>query len=270
MQIVPGPRIPVMEIIRSRQNPLVRQLIKLTEQRRERLKTRQTLLIGTHLVSAALDAGWPLQRVLMREGEAGRDEVALLLNRVSCPVTGLAEDLFAEIEQTPSTTGLLALTDLPAPAPLRHDGCCLLLEGVQDPGNVGSILRTAVAAGVNQVWLTPGCADIWSPKVLRAGMGAHFLIEVLERVDIEEALGRFQGPVLVTALQDATSLYDSDLAGDLVLALGNEGSGASPQLLARATTRLHIPMAGPVESLNVGAAAAICLFERLRQRLPHS
>lgn len=256
-----------MEIIRSRQNPLVKQLIKLAEHRRERLKTQQTLLIGTHLIQAALDAGWRLQRILACEGQEQRPEVATLLASSPCPVTCLAAELFAEVEQTPSSAGIMALAPLPATPPLRQDGCCLLLEGVQDPGNVGSILRTAVAAGVDQVWLTPGCADVWSPKVLRAGMGAHFTASLLERVDLEEALTRFRGPLLVTSLGDSISLYDCDLRGDLVLAVGSEGAGASPELMARATQRIRIPMAGPVESLNVGAAAAICLFERLRQRL---
>lgn len=257
-----------MEIIRSRQNPLVKQLIKLAENRRERLKTQQTLLVGAHLIEAALQAGWPLERILVAEGEEGRAEITGLLARLPHPATLLAPDLFAAIEQAPSTSGLLALARLPAAPALRQSGCCLLLDGVQDPGNVGSILRTAVAAGVDQVWLTPGCADIWSPKVLRAGMGAHFQLSLLERVDFEQALTGFRGPLLVTALKESTSLYDCDLRGDLVLALGSEGSGVSPELLSRAAIRIGIPMAGPVESLNVAAAAAICLFERLRQRLP--
>lgn len=257
-----------MEIIRSRQNPLAKHLIKLAEHRRERLKARQTLLVGTHLIQAAQHAGWALQRLLVCEGQEQRPEIAGLLAGSSGPVAMLSAELFAAIEQAPSTAGLIALVDLPEPPLPRRDGCCLLLEGVQDPGNVGSILRTAVAAGVDQVWLTPGCADLWSPKVLRAGMGAHFLASMVERIDLAPALDAFQGPLLVTSLADSTSLYDCDLRGNLVLALGSEGGGASDALVARARQRVRIPMAGPIESLNVAAAAAICLFERLRQRLP--
>lgn len=256
-----------MEIIRSRQNPLARHLIKLAEHRRERLKSRQTLLIGTHLVDAALTAGRTPERLLVCEGRSEDAEIAALLAACSSPVTWMSAELFAEIEQTPSSTGLLALLALPEAVPTRRDGCCLLLDGVQDPGNVGSILRTAVAAGVDQVWLTPGCADVWSPKVLRAGMGAHFQLPVVERVAPEQALASFGGAFLATTLDDAVPLYACDLRGDFVLALGSEGQGLSPALLALATQRIHIPMAGPVESLNVAAAAAICLFERHRQRL---
>lgn len=254
-----------MEIIRSRQNPLAKQLVKLAENRRERLKSRQTLLIGTHLVESALQAEWPLEKLLICEGEEQRPEIRQLLEQSNIPALLLDRALFEEIEQTPSTTGILALATLPEnPAPQRQ-GFCLLLENVQDPGNVGSILRTAAAAGVDQVWLTAGCADIWSPKVLRAGMGAHFRLPLLERVSLDEVLADFAGAVAITTLEDATSLYQSDLRGDLVLALGSEGGGVSAELSARATQRLHIPMTDAVESLNVAAAAAICLFERRRQ-----
>lgn len=254
-----------MEIIRSRQNPLAKQLVKLAENRRERLKSRQTLLIGTHLVESAMVAAWPLEKLLVCEGEESRPEIRALLEKKSVPVLALDRSLFEDIEQTPSTTGLIALASLPEAPAVQREGFCLLLEGVQDPGNVGSILRTAAAAGVDQVWLTAGCADVWSPKVLRAGMGAHFRLPLIERVQLEEVLPGFQGHIAVTTLEDATSLYDSPLGGHLVLALGSEGGGVTAELLAFATQRLHIPMTSAVESLNVAAAAAICLFERKRQ-----
>lgn len=253
-----------MEIIRSRQNPLAKQLIKLAENRRERLKSRQTLLIGTHLIQSALQAGWPLEKLLVCEGEEHREEIAALLQQ-NISTLMLDKALFAEIEQTPSTTGILALITLPENPVAVRRGFCLLLENVQDPGNVGSILRSAAAAGVDQVWLSAGCADAWSPKVLRAGMGAHFRLPLLERLSLNEVLPAFEGKIAVTTLEAASSLYTSDLRGDLVLALGSEGGGVSAELLAHATQRLHIPMTGAVESLNVAAAAAVCLFERLRQ-----
>ncbi|MDI1300550.1 MAG: RNA methyltransferase [bacterium] len=254
-----------MEIIRSRQNPLIKQLIKLAESRRERQKQHQTVLIGTHLVESALHAGWALEKLLVCEGEEQRDEIATLLQSRAAPTLMLERALFAEIEQTPSTTGLLALVAIPVTPAISRKGFCLLLEGVQDPGNVGSILRTAAAAGVDQVWLTSGCADVWSPKVLRAGMGAHFLLPLIEHINLQDALAEFSGNIAVTTLEAANSLYAADLRGDLVLALGSEGGGVSDSLLHQATQRLQIPMRQEVESLNVAAAAAICLFERVRQ-----
>lgn len=256
-----------MEIIRSRQNPLVKHLIKLAEHRRERLKSRQTLLIGSHLVRAAMDAQWPIETVLCCEGHESRGEITALLSQPNHRHILLDAELFQAIEQAPSSTGVMALASIPGEPAIATTGLCLLLENLQDPGNVGTILRTAAAAGVNQVWLTPGCADIWSPKVLRAGMGAHFHLGLCERIDTDTALQQFNGALCVTTLENATSLYATDLRDSLVLALGSEGSGISPALANRATKRIHIPMAAGIESLNVAAAAAICLFERRRQTL---
>lgn len=257
-----------MEIIRSPQNTLYKHLHKLAESRRERQKSGETLLIGLHLIEAAQQAGRPLQRLLVREGSEAEAAIAAILRQRPAPLTLLDPALFDSIEQLATSTGIMALAAIPAaPGPLRA-GCCLLLDGVQDPGNVGTILRTAAAAGVDQVWLTPGCADLWSPKVVRAGMGAHFLLPLIERIDAAAALAAFNGPLATTTLDAAQSLYDTDLRGNIVLALGSEGAGISPELLERAALRLRIPMAAGVESLNVGAAAAVCLFERLRQTLP--
>lgn len=254
-----------MEIIRSRQNPLAKLLLKLADSRRERQKARQTLLVGTHLVEAALTRNWPLAKLLLCEGMPEGPEISALLARSPVSAVMLERELFCAIEQTVSPTGLMALCQLPDTAITCTGGLVLLLEGVQDPGNVGAILRTAAAAGAAQVWLTPGCADVWSPKVLRAGMGAHFLLPVIERVDVDAALAGFAGPLAVTTLGNATPLFQSTLKGSLVLALGSEGGGVSKTLLDRADLRLHIPMADGIESLNVAAAAAICLYEHVRQ-----
>lgn len=256
-----------MEIIRSRQNPLVKLLIKLADNRRDRLKNRQTILIGTHLVRAALDANWPLEKLVVCEGHESNPEIAALLNHAGSNTLMLDAELFQAIEQAPSSSGLLALCDIPAEVMLQGKGFCLLLENIQDPGNVGTILRSAAAAGVDQVWLTPGCADVWSPKVLRAAMGAHFHLAMAERIDVPTALQQFEGSLCITTLENAESIYRTDLRGSLVLALGAEGSGISPELDARADKRIHIPMAAGIESLNVAAAATICMFERRRQLL---
>ncbi|MBM3114448.1 RNA methyltransferase [Jeongeupia naejangsanensis] len=251
--------------IQSPQNPLYKQLHKLATQRRDRLKLGMTLLDGPHLIDSALSSGWPLQRLLVTEAGMARPEVSGLLARAGVPVHPIADMLFATLTELPSQTGVLALTAIP-PAPLpRSDGFVLLLDGIQDPGNVGTLLRTAAAAGVNQAWLSPGCADVWSPRVLRAAMGAHFVLPLIERVSLGELLDGFSGELAATLLDGAVDLYQADLTGDLALVLGAEGQGVSPELAARASRRLRIPMAAGVESLNVGAAAAICLYERVRQ-----
>lgn len=256
-----------MDSIHSRHNPVFRHALKLALSRRERLNSGLVLLSGTHLATSALQAGWTLRRVVLREGLARHGEVEQVLARAAAPVTTLAGALFDEIEQMPSPTGLLAIGELPAAPTLRRDGGVVLLDAIQDPGNVGTILRTAAAAGFDQAWLGMGCADAWSPKVLRAAMGAHFAIPVVERVDGPAAMEGFGGQRAITTLERAQSLYQSDLRGDLLLALGAEGRGVSEAVASRATLRLHIPMHAGVESLNVGAAAAVCMFERRRQML---
>jgi TrmH family RNA methyltransferase len=143
---------------------------------------------------------------------------------------------------------------------------CLLLENIQDPGNLGSILRTAVAAGVPQVFLSKGSVFAWAPKVIRAGMGAHFSLSIFEEVDVSEFARAFRGAVVAMEPRAAASLYDLDLTGPVAWAFGNEGAGLSESIGRLATHRVRIPMPGAAESLNVAAAAAICLFEQIRQK----
>jgi RNA methyltransferase, TrmH family len=154
----------------------------------------------------------------------------------------------------------------PKPRFERAADFCLLLEDVQDPGNVGSILRSAAAAGVAQVFLSPQCAFAWSPKVLRAGQGAHFHLEIYEDVDLAAWARGYRGRTIATVAAGAAALYAADLNGPVALAVGNEGAGLSTALRRAASLAVTIPMPGRFESLNAAAAAAICLFECVRQR----
>ena len=145
----------------------------------------------------------------------------------------------------------------------------MLLEAVQDPGNLGTILRTTAASGVTDVFLSPECASPWSPKALRAGMGAQFGLTIYEQVNLSEYITNSNVPVYATTLSDDNvSLYDLDLKPASAWLIGNEGQGVSPELATAATKRVRIPQADtPVESLNVAAATAVCLYEQLRQRI---
>ena len=142
---------------------------------------------------------------------------------------------------------------------------CLLLEDIQDPGNLGSILRSAAGAGIRHICLSKSSVHSWSPRVLRAGMGAHFMLDIHEQCDLVEIARNFQGRVIVTALDARASLFNMDLRGNVALVFGNEGAGVSAMLTAVAHDTMSIPMPGNIESLNVGAAVAVCLFERVRQ-----
>lgn len=257
-----------MKLIQSRDNPFYKELVKLSGSARQRGKANQTLLDGTHLMAAYLDAGMLPQHVLLNAAALNDDEVTSLLGRMGgVPVTQLDEKLFAGLSELKTPTGILALIDVPVPdRPIAQSRFALLLEDIQDPGNLGSMLRSAAAAGCDAVFLSPGCADAWSPRVLRAAMGGHFALHIYEQQDLPGVAKGFQGMLLATTLQATCSLYDCDLRGNVALLIGNEGAGLSGELLILATQKITIPMHGKVESLNAAAAAAICLFEAVRQR----
>jgi TrmH family RNA methyltransferase len=257
-----------VKLIVSRDNSQFKALRKLALSARERRKSGRTLLDGVHLIAAHAERFGAPEALVIAASAQGRPEVQALLEnmaeRVSLVILGDA--LFQELAPVDTPTGIVALVAVPAmpfpPAPQ----CIVLIEAVQDPGNLGSILRSAAAAGVEAAYLSPGCADAWSPKVLRGGMGAHFVLPVREGMDLVAAAQAFPGEVVVASLQGDASLFDLDLSGAVAFVVGNEGAGVSQELHRAATRRVRIPMPGAVESLNAAAAAAVCFFERVRQR----
>jgi len=257
-----------MKHIQSRDNPFFKELVKLGSSARQRNKADQTLLDGTHLLAAYLDSGKQPQHILLNAAALHSAEIKVLLERAAgAPVTQLDDKLFAELSELKTPTGILALIDLPQPAGTIADSrFALLIEDIQDPGNLGSMLRSAAAAGCDAVFLSTGCADAWSPRVLRAAMGGHFALAIYERHDLPGVARAFSGKLLAASLQAKHSLYDCDLRGKVAFLVGNEGAGLSASLLELATQKITIPMHGKVESLNAAAATAICLFEAVRQR----
>lgn len=256
-----------MHWITSAQNTTFKTWVKLAYHRRARRLAQQTLLEGLHLVEAALQANFPLQQLIVAETALGSAKIQTLLEQCQVSITCLADTLFSELSDLVTPTGIMALITLPQKTSIKRTGLILALEGVQDPGNVGNILRTAVAAGVQQVWLDAYCVDIWSPKVLRAGMGAHFSVSCLEQIDLLEALASFEGQTCATLLDSQSqSLYQTDLTGDIVLVVGNEGMGLSGPIQSQVDVAITIPMQAGIESLNISTATAICLYERYRQQ----
>ncbi len=260
-------KISGMKLIQSRDNPFFRDLLKLTGSARQRNKSSRTLLDGSHLLGACLDAGHMPLHVLVNEAALHNDEINALLQRMEqVQVTRLNDNLFAQLSELKTPSGILALIDIPLPAAsIAGSSFTLILEDVQDPGNLGSMLRSAAAAGCDAVVLSGGCADAWSPRVLRAGMGGHFVVAIHESADLSETIAHFKGSVFAASPTAAESLYDCDLRGKVAFVAGNEGAGLSAELLALCRP-VTIPMPGKVESLNVAAAAAVCLFESVRQR----
>ena len=256
-----------MKHITSRDNPTFKELKSLAEDIREQRRQGRTLLDGIHLVAAYCDkVGLPEQLILSEHG-AAQMEVQSLRDLFPDEVILLLRDgLFGELSDLATPTGVCAVVRIPAPPAAELSGSCILLDALQDPGNVGSVLRTAAAAGIVDVFLGPGCAGVWSPRVLRAAQGAHFELRLREQADLLAVAECFPGTTMAATVHGGESLYDHDLSGNLAWLFGSEGSGLSPKLEAAARKRIHIPMAQGSESLNVAAAAAICLFEEVRQK----
>lgn len=258
-----------MKHITSRDNPFFKMLVKLSSSAKFRREESLTLLDGAHLIAAYLDSGKPPVHLLLNATAACNEEITALLARLdSVVVTQLDDKLFAEVSELKTPTGILALIPIIVPVSTTAR-FALLLEDIQDPGNLGSILRSAAAAGCDAVFLSQGCADAWSPKVLRAAMGGHFALRIYQQQNLFDVAQQFSGQLFATSLQATQSLYQSQLQGDIAFMVGNEGAGLSDELLALASHKITIPMSGKIESLNAAAAAAICLFEAVRQRASH-
>lgn len=257
-----------MKQIASPDNPTFRQALRLHQSARERRKLGRTLLDGVHLVQEYLATDHRPEQLLVTASGLANAEIAALVQSVGEMHSALlADDLFAQVTSLDSPSGVVAVIDTPEEGPLPLDApACLMLDDVQDPGNVGSILRSASAAGVRHVALSRGCAFAWAPRVVRAAMGAHFRLHIHENQDLNDLVQRFAGTTVAACVQDAAPLYDVPLGGQVAILIGNEGAGLAPELVAAAHSRACIPMASGVESINAAAAAAVFLFERLRQQ----
>jgi TrmH family RNA methyltransferase len=253
-------------LITSHDNAIFKRLKKLAESARARREAHMTLLDGDHLLSAYLDAGGHPQTML-RAASFDADRLAAIAMRAPQAKTLVLPDvLFAELTPVASPTGLLAEAPWLAPPMPEGEALVVVLEDIQDPGNLGAMLRTAAAAGATLAVLSKGCHDPWSPKALRGGQGAQFVLPVLTGIDVPAWLVAFEGQSVALTLAEDSDVYALDLTGPLALVAGNEGAGLSEAARLAAGVRAQIPMNGAVESLNVSAALAVAVFEAMRQR----
>lgn len=261
-----------LKVIRSADNPLVRRLLGLRDSTRERREEGRTVIEGAHLLEAFLDnTGQRPDIVVASESSVDVDEVTTLRTRLDAKlVVSMDDGVFAKISPVSGRNGVLAIIPVlsaPIDTVIEAGGFQLWLDGVQDPGNVGSLIRTAAAAAASAVVLGPGCADPWSPKCLRGGMGGQFATRIAAADDLAAGLRALRGRVLVAGSESTASVFATDLTGDITVVLGSEADGVQPAVAAAASATIGIPMPGNVESLNVGAAGAVICFERLRQVL---
>ncbi len=256
--------------IQSRDNARFKHVRGLLEEAGQRRKHGQTLLEGVHLLTALLNTGCEPEQLWLTENAFKHAEVLPLLAAwPDVPTYLLPDALYRSVSALPNGIDILGVYTWQTPnLPNQFHNDVLILDNVQDAGNVGTLLRSAAAAGIRQVLCTVGTASVWAPRTLRAGMGAQLSLTLYEHVDLASLLTDFPLPLLATSSHATQSLYDLDLKPPVAWILGNEGQGISPIALNHAQT-LAIPQPGGQESLNVSIAGSICLFEMVRQRLAH-
>jgi len=252
--------------ISSRDNPLLQRIRKLAADPGGYRKLGEVWIEGDHLCAAfAQRGGRALQAVLTRDG--WHDPALRTLAGSAAASVLVTPELMAGLStlESPARIGFVVVAPT-APA-LAPDQPSVVLDRLQDAGNVGAILRSAAAFGFGQVLALKGTAALWSPKVLRAGMGAHFGLRLVEGLQ-EEALAGLAMPLLASSSHAAQALHEVMLPWPCAWVMGHEGHGISVALRARCQRELRIPQPGGEESLNVAAAAAVCLYESARQRFP--
>ena len=258
-----------MKAITSRDNSLYKELKNLASSSQVRRKSGRTLLDGVHLCQAYWQHLGAPQLCLVAESSRSHHEVEPIVAR--CLASGtqticLPDALYHALSQVEHGVGLMFIIATPTPefpAILQHSS--VVLDNLQDPGNLGSILRSAAAAGIPNVFCSIGTAFAWSPKVMRAGMGAHFLLNIFENVNLHSLLESARIPILATSSHTEQTIYQVNLNQPVVWLFGHEGQGVAAELMALASHTVTIPQRPEIESLNVAASAAICFFEQCRQ-----
>lgn len=259
------------EFISSFKNPKIQFIRELLLSHKAREENHACVLEGVRLAEEAIGSGIIPQIAVFSDGlsERGMGLVNSLFGK-PCQIIKVPQDLLSRISATESDQGLLLVTALPKPNfPSRAD-FVLILDGIKDPGNMGTILRTAAAAGTQLVIAAPGCVDIYSPKVLRSGMGAHFSLPVIE-MSWPEIIQTHQKQPQTPGIFLAESslgkpIWEIDFTNPAWVIIGGEADGAGKEARDVATEFALIPMPGKCESLNAAIAAGIILFEIVRQR----
>lgn len=258
-------------MITSLHNPLVKQGRQL-HQAKYRHRHQQLLLEGTHLITEACAVHYPLWVVYSTPAWQGKNPLLYQhLQEIAEHLESVSEPVLAALATTQTPDGIVAIAPRRPPASLELHSLGLVLEGIQDPGNLGTLIRTAAAAEVEGIYLGPGCVDLEHPKVLRATAGQWFRLGFRQSSDLSQDLTPYQTSsnwqIIATRPSPSSCNYwDLDYCQPTIFLLGSEGQGLSPELRTQASQEVYIPQAPGVESLNVGVAAALLLYEVKRQR----
>lgn len=252
-------------IITSKDNPLIKTAHALLTDPKKRKKMGQTVIEGTHLLDAYLKAEKMPISVIISESGLNNDEIQSLIKKFNKNPIIISDTLYKNIRTLGTSLPIMAVIEMPNLI-LNHaiDNDCLILNGIQDTGNLGTLLRTASATDFKTVICTPNTAHAYNPKTLRASMGANFSLAIYENISVDAIFHFVKVPLFATTSHANGLIYRKDLTKPLALILGNEGQGVDERFLKKATP-LTLPQYGE-ESLNVGVAGSVCLYEILRQR----
>jgi TrmH family RNA methyltransferase len=255
-------------MITSAHNPKIQLVHSLLGRPKERREAKAFVAEGVRLVEEALSAGWPMQFVLYAPGLSERgQELVKKLEAKSIEVEQVSDTLLNSISETETSQGILAVLDYSLLSIPQSLNFVLIPDSIRDPGNLGTLLRTAAAAGVQAVFLPPETTDAFAPKVVRAGMGAHFRLPILSLSWDEIGSRTKDMQIYLAEVEGAISFWKADFRSPLALVLGGEAEGASESARELANQQVCIPMPGKAESLNAAMAGAILMFEIVRQRM---
>lgn len=253
-------------MITSSQNPKIKLARALTGRPKERREAGAFLAEGVRLVEEAFGANWPIEFILYSDELSERgNELVKKLEDKKIEVEKVESSLLQSLSETETSQGIIAIlefTNLPIP---NSPNFILILDSIRDPGNLGTLLRTADAAGVQAVLIPPETTDAFAPKVVRAGMGAHFRLPI-QSTTWDEIRERTKGLQVYLADMDGQSCWETDFSRPLALIVGGEAEGSSESAKKLANTFVKIPMAGKTESLNAAVAGSVLMFEVMRQR----
>jgi RNA methyltransferase, TrmH family len=257
------------KILTSIQNPLVKQVRKL-HRSQERQKQSLLLIEGTNLIEAACQADYKLDLIFYTERwQQNHQPLCRIIAEREVRAEFVSPEVLKAIATTVNPDGVVAIAPRPNAEPVPTlKGVGIALERLQDPGNLGTIIRTAAAAGVDGLWLSPESVDFYSPKVLRASVGEWFGLPVVTNQDLPQLVEQQQQlgvQIIATTSKAAKTYWDADFTRPSLILLGNEGAGLSSELIDLADVQIKIPLSNQVESLNVAIASALLLYEAQRQ-----
>lgn len=257
------------KFISSNQNPLIKNISLLQKKKTERKKQGVFIVEGIKVIND-IPENYNVKYYITSEN-FNQQQLTKLEEEKWITVT---EDIYKSISDTDSPQGAMAVVEqkhqLLETIEVKDKTFCLVLENMQDPGNLGTVIRTAYGFGVDYIIVSKGSVDVYSPKTIRSTMGALFHVPIILDVEMEETLKvlKEKGMLLyTTALEESKPLFEADLSAQVALIIGNEANGASELAKEMADYKVHIPMPGGLESLNASIAASICMYEVMRQRI---